>query len=69
MRRPISAPMTAPMTVPTAMARQGFASATFASFARAARVMLQGTALRAGAHVYSLLLTDQHDHPLPLYYT
>jgi outer membrane protein assembly factor BamB len=50
-------------------ARQGFVSATFVSSAREARVMLQGTALRAGAHVYSLLLTDQHDHPLPLYYT
>jgi outer membrane protein assembly factor BamB len=48
---------------------QGFASARFASSVHEAKVSLSGTALRAGAHVYSLLLTDERDHPLPLYYT
>jgi len=50
-------------------ARQGFESARFASSARKAKVSLQGSALRADAHVYSLLLSDENDHPLPLYYT
>jgi outer membrane protein assembly factor BamB len=50
-------------------AGQGFESARFASSAREANVRLKGTALRADAHVYSLLLTDENDHPLPLYYT
>jgi len=46
-----------------------FGHATFAASAREARVMLQGTALRTDAHVHSRFLTDEHDHPLPLYYT
>jgi len=50
-------------------AGRGFESARFDSSAREANVRLNGTALRADAHVYSLLLTDENDHPLPLYYT
>jgi hypothetical protein len=50
-------------------AGQGFESARFGSSARKANVRLNGTALRADAHVYSLLLTDENDRPLPLYYT
>jgi len=50
-------------------ARQGFQSARFASSARQAKISLQGSALRADAHVYSLLLSDENDRPLPLYYT
>jgi hypothetical protein len=48
---------------------QGFASARFVASPHEAKVALTGTALRADAHVYSLLLTDERDHPLPLYYT
>jgi len=50
-------------------AREGFESARFAASARQAKVSLQGSALRADAHVYSLLLTDENNHPLPLSYT
>ena len=50
-------------------ARRGFESARFAASARGAKVDLQGSALRADAHVYSLLLSDENNHPLPLYYT
>jgi len=47
----------------------GFATARFSGDAHGAVVSLGGSTLRADAHVYSLLLTDARDHPLPLYYT
>jgi outer membrane protein assembly factor BamB len=50
-------------------ASQGFRVAEFDRSEREVNVRLRDSTLKADAHVYSLLVTDARDHPLPLYYT